>query len=829
MKRHAPLTAQRGVALWMLLILVAMAGGYAFYRSANSQFTRTGQDNKLAVTLAQAKEAVIAYAVMDDKRPGRILCPDLLGDGETPLLNGSDCDAYIGGLPWKTLDVRDFQDDHGTPLQLAVHSLFGGRDRPINSDTTTAMSVIAADNSVNDDVVAIVIATRGALDPANSDGDDTFQVGKSATDGDNDLIAVITRQELMAAVEKRVANEVRSCLDLHAASTANTDHRYPWPAPLSASAFEGKANSLFGWVPATQPTAGPESALKETVAKLTQTLSLLSTAPDASQQMTALNALSDTLLQARNLLNAIFVTTDRLRQLAQDASDQLYKVDQEVFRATRRGGISPREGRSIENALAKTSDSNLDNMTDQIAQLGLDVFPWQLGQYATALGRATTPTEFANLTLIIRNLLQATATPRPDIDPTLAAARTSAILACNPSEPFATTCDGSLASADAGALADALATLQISIEASRVSILASDVDTYSSLLNSLNATLRSVPNAANQAALLAALSNTKTSIINITTGVPAVNSTKASAVTALNGAITSLQAAPANYALIDSSTATAITAITALATVIADNEKVDNNVTHTSLLAAIATYETARSDFVRVDTSIPRPKSKDITLFALNLRNATIGLEIWAKSISANAALVAPLATASAVAAGDALTSITGKNESAALLQAYIDTPNAANQASALAALGETSTLVNALLTAANNLDQPLSSTTASAFPMVWLSSRCDFLLPSASSWWQANQWSGLVFYQISSATTGEPGKLTVNGTGSLRVVALAAGRALPPGQNRATLTTANFLEGINADPSRDGDATAPTPNFTATPPSATFNDRLSF
>lgn len=193
MKRQSPRKVQRGVALWMILIIVAMVGGYAFYRSANSQFTRTGQDTKLALVLAQAKEAVIAYAVMDETRPGRLLCPDLLGDGISPLLAGAECNAYIGGLPWKTLDVRDFQDDYGTPLKLAVYNLFGGRDRAINSDTATAMQVIAADGSINNDAVGLIIATRGALDPANSDGDNTFQVGKSATDGDNDMIAVITR------------------------------------------------------------------------------------------------------------------------------------------------------------------------------------------------------------------------------------------------------------------------------------------------------------------------------------------------------------------------------------------------------------------------------------------------------------------------------------------------------------------------------------------------------------------------------------------------------------------------------------------------------------
>lgn len=852
MNRPAPLTAQRGVVLWLLLIIVAMAGGYAFYRNANTQFTRSGQDTKLAVVLAQAKEAVIAYAVMDESRPGRLLCPALLGDGISPLLSGVECDTYIGQLPWKTLDVRDFQDDHGTRLQLAVYNLFGGRDRAINSDTATGMRVIAADGSVNDDVVAAIIAPRGILDPANSDGDNTFQAGKSATDGDNDLIAVITRRELMAAVEKRVANEVRSCLDQHAASTANTDHRYPWPAPLSASAFQGKANSLFGWVPATQPTAGPESALKSTTTRLTQTLSQLSLAPDARQQLTALSALNDALLQARNLFDVIFINANQIRQLADGAASQLASLESTVNTASANGRISISEGSNI-RTLANAPDTALGTLSNSLTQFGIDVFPWQIGQYISALKLASSPTEFGSLTQTVRDLLLATSTPRPDIP--LASALTAALSACGGTGSDQTTCNGTIAKLAAPALITRLIELQKAVANTRISVLASDVSVQANLLSSLNTALRAMPNAANRAALLAAQNDAQLAINGITTGIANVTSARIGAIAALDAAVANLQASPTNDTLIDSSTANAIAAITALATTISINEQVDNNVSHTSLQAAIDAYDTALGNFTLIDTASPRPvqplgQQSQIAQAALTLGKATVTLEIWAKSISANAGLVAPLAKANLVAAGadagsatildgsaykiasDGLASITGKNESNALLQAYLDSPSAANQAKAEAALAETSALVSSLLTAANNLDAPLSSTQATAFPMIWLSSRCDFLLPGASTWWQTNLWTNLVLYQIGSPTISEPGRLTVNGSGGYRVVALAVGRALALAvqpQSRPSAQIQDFLEGINADLSRNGDATAPATSFTAQPPSATFNDRLSY
>ena len=75
---------------------------------------------------------------------------------------------------------------------------------------------------------------------------------------------------------------------------------------------------------------------------------------------------------------------------------------------------------------------------------------------------------------------------------------------------------------------------------------------------------------------------------------------------------------------------------------------------------------------------------------------------------------------------------------------------------------------------------------------------------------------------------TSQPGTLTVNGTGNYRVVTLAAVRTLA-GQTRGPMNVAAFLEGINADPSRNGDANAPAAAFTSALPSATFNDRLAY
>jgi hypothetical protein len=144
--------------------------------------------------------------------------------------------------------------------------------------------------------------------------------------------------------------------------------------------------------------------------------------------------------------------------------------------------------------------------------------------------------------------------------------------------------------------------------------------------------------------------------------------------------------------------------------------------------------------------------------------------------------------------------------------------------------LNTTLSQADALLTSAGTLDGVLDSSTAEAFPTLWFGSACAFLQPASgsSSWWTANNWANTTFYQISDRVRPATGRLTVNGIGAYRVVTISGGRALA-GQDRGTPTTASFLEGINADASRDGNATSPATEFSNAPVSGTFNDRLGF
>ncbi len=100
---------------------------------------------------------------------------------------------------------------------------------------------------------------RWMNDPANPGRqieDPTYQF--------NDKMLYVTIDELMPLIERRVAREVKSCLDDYALATGNTAHKYPWAAPVTDPTAPlnrtGTFGTLFGRF-ADQPSTATNSSL----------------------------------------------------------------------------------------------------------------------------------------------------------------------------------------------------------------------------------------------------------------------------------------------------------------------------------------------------------------------------------------------------------------------------------------------------------------------------------------------------------------------------------------------------------------------------------------
>ncbi len=867
-RRQPRLGKQSGIALVALLVLLIMAGAYAFYRNANVGTGRIQQDAKLAATLARAKEALIARAVTDANRPGSLPCPDLItnsgglsnvpGDGKADMFTLTQCPSYVGWLPWVTLDLPELTDDTGTRLWYALAPELRDDDsaQPINSDTALTLRLDGAA-----DIAALIVAPRAPLgsqarpsnnpadylDGENGNGDDRTYVSGPQGPAFNDMVVAITRQELMAAVEKRVASEVKACLEQHAASTANTDHTYPWPAPLSNSTFRGTAGSFFGHLPATQPGAGPNSLLQKSTSALTAAKTALAGASTASDQMAALIVVSDAATYARALYDKLYSIASALALVAGNARTAFSALDAHIDTAAALNGINASERITL-RAEAIAVKTNLTALQAARVDSGIDPFPAEvLAQdvvlqqrltSATVTPSAANFTALKNQATVLADLFGRSTTPNPDITAALTNAlnAAAATVTAAASAAAAPTNAAQVAAATGAAqtLVSAGTSLRNTITASRVNLASSEISVPAGQLSTLLSAAVANPGATTAAALAAGLANIQGVTNSLVTASSPVVTARAATLTTLSNALSAAQEA-SDFSLIQSTGSTAIAAANTLATAITNN---GDNVTRESLAEAAGRYLAAQGTF----NTVTPPTRLAMVPYVRAVQDPAADIAYWAGIASSNATNIATQARKAPAASSDnpgspyyaadqLVSGISGSGGAQALLQAYINAPTSASkQAAATAALNSTLSQADTLLTSAGALDSVLDSGSAEALPTVWFGSACAFLQPASgsTSWWTANNWANTTFYQISDRVRAASGKLQVNGTGTYRVVALSAGRALGT-QNRATRTTANFLEGINADTSRDGDAKSPVAVFSNTPVSGTFNDRLGF
>jgi hypothetical protein len=212
---------QAGVALLALLTLLTLWGLYLFVGQLNTTHFEMARKQATAAALAEARQALIGRAATDDNRPGSLPCPALDGNGVAPLLAGNHCPAYIGRLPWKTLDVGDLRDDAGEQLWYALAAALRDDDsaQPINFATVPELRLDGTPN------IAAIIFSPGVplanqngrpgnsvgdyLDGGNNDGNQDFVSGPPS-ESFNDRVMAITRDDLFRAVNQRVLGEVRA-------------------------------------------------------------------------------------------------------------------------------------------------------------------------------------------------------------------------------------------------------------------------------------------------------------------------------------------------------------------------------------------------------------------------------------------------------------------------------------------------------------------------------------------------------------------------------------------------------------------------------------------
>lgn len=328
--RHplAPRARQRGAALIVMLVIMILGAITIFVSSLNSSSLNIERDKVTADALAKAKDALIGYAITySDSHPGQpagyLPCPDpngtigVNGEGSSETCGSINANA-VGRLPWKTLGLETLRDGSSECLWYAVSGSYKNNPASINLmnwDNPAQLRVFSSDGTTEiepGEIVAVVVAPRtvittnspvqdraGTTAPicggnytatAYLDNDTVHGINNSniATgkfilphvDRDpanpnkiiaevNDQIIYITRKDIWTAIQLRVANDTKKCLDDYAATSSG---KYPWAALVSdntpAPNRPGNPPTLFGRVPElinTNSTAGTPNAAAQTL------------------------------------------------------------------------------------------------------------------------------------------------------------------------------------------------------------------------------------------------------------------------------------------------------------------------------------------------------------------------------------------------------------------------------------------------------------------------------------------------------------------------------------------------------------------------------------
>ena len=239
-----PRSAQGAALLAFMLALIA-GSSWLLLSDLNGHTQVYNRRAGSGLALNQAKQALLSYAMNypdlranPEKGPGFLPCPDRNNDGRPETNCAGSTGTTLGRLPFAILGLDDPRDSSGERLWYALSPDFRNtrsNHAVINSETPGQFSVDG-----RNDVVAVVMApgppaAHQYRRPGNDAADYLEGDNASVADGrfsafaGNDQVAVITRAQLMAVVERRVLNEVRAVLARYRA-----DHSaYPRPAPFA--------------------------------------------------------------------------------------------------------------------------------------------------------------------------------------------------------------------------------------------------------------------------------------------------------------------------------------------------------------------------------------------------------------------------------------------------------------------------------------------------------------------------------------------------------------------------------------------------------------------
>lgn len=291
--------SQKGAALILIAFILGLGAAVYMLKSFNGADLHAAQNIKTYKTLGDAKQALIAWAISHENRPGQFPFPDRNNDGDYD--GNSDCNSPVSTFSYTFLLGQlpiygqtnpcvgpqvgigdDFHDAQGNRLWYAVsRNLVHKYELPtadliinpsiINTSLYPWLRVLDRNGAlISDRVAAVIIApgspigtqNRSSTIPNPNEFLDTFQIGgtsysnanydipsedfivgldsRNVSSADttyvkpyffNDVLVFITIDELMSALNNRVASEASLLLNQYKTKNGH----YPYAAVLGAT------------------------------------------------------------------------------------------------------------------------------------------------------------------------------------------------------------------------------------------------------------------------------------------------------------------------------------------------------------------------------------------------------------------------------------------------------------------------------------------------------------------------------------------------------------------------------------------------------------------
>ncbi|MDH5764583.1 MAG: hypothetical protein OEZ38_01100 [Gammaproteobacteria bacterium] len=132
-KNRKSMKKQRGAALLLFFVTLLMVGSVVVVSNISSNKSKVKNEDITTASLAEAREALIAYAVTyydtqtTTAEPkaglmGYLPCPDdgTATEGQSSISCGSQYENRLGRLPWKKMGIQALKDGSGNCLWYAV-------------------------------------------------------------------------------------------------------------------------------------------------------------------------------------------------------------------------------------------------------------------------------------------------------------------------------------------------------------------------------------------------------------------------------------------------------------------------------------------------------------------------------------------------------------------------------------------------------------------------------------------------------------------------------------------------------------------------------------